>query len=127
MTLRGAKLALRAEAAAERSGSVALVEGEGGMSVESAKQSNMELYERLQMLRTMLCEMRELLGEDGTTLDEPLASAEHFYSADTVADTVAAAAVDTAAAAPKVPKPKAASKGEKEPARPLFVEQTLFG
>lgn len=138
MTLRGAKLALRAEAAAHRSGQSTESAAEGNATAaDQAKSRNMKLYERLQMLRTMLCEMRESLGEDGTTLDEMADVADIDAVTQEVAAAVEAVAQETVAqetvanaatvAEPKVPKPKSAPKGEKESARPLFVEQSLFG
>ncbi len=112
MTLRGAKLALRAETTAER-------------GKAEAKGEDMQLYESLQNLRTMLCEVRELLGEEGTLLDE---------AAEDVADVAVDVAAEAAEPTPKVAKAAKATKAEKpakeeqpkEQPRPLFLEQTLF-
>ena len=112
MTLRGAKLALRAESVAER-------------GKADSKSDDMKLYESLQNLRTMLCEVRELLGEEGTLLEDETIGNEEISVSEPQLSEAAKPAKAKVAKEPKEPKP-----AEKEPAkeqpRPLFLEQTLF-
>lgn len=112
MTLRGAKLALRAESVAER-------------GKADSKSDDMKLYESLQNLRTMLCEVRELLGEEGTLLEDETIGNEEISVSEPQLSEAAKPAKAKVAKEPKEPKP-AEKETAKEQPRPLFLEQTLF-
>ena len=118
MTLRGAKLALRAESAAARAGERAEAE---------SKSEDMQLYESLQNLRTMLCEVRELLGEEGVLLDEePVETIAAAMVAQPAESVEGVATEPKSEEKPAAKVAKAEPKVEKVQPKPLFLEQTLF-
>lgn len=115
---------------------------ECGMTLEGAKRAmkqqsheevsrSAELLERLQSVRSMLAEVREILkdGNIDTLADEEIAEgAEIIESSET--EVIEASAAEAKKSAVKVIEPKQSRKRKKkeEDQRPLFAfyEQTLF-